>query len=526
MFQRMPENTACRETRDHLSFEPLMNFASTKAALQALPIAHMVMAFLLICANKLGVDVSGGEEQYLAFARQFINPDWIPGSFTLTEFAGSRIVFQWLVGPVMELMPFEQAVFFFRLVNFLLIGIPIGLFFHRLGFSLPLSFLTLQIFLMSDQNLVGGEWILKTFEPKSVAYIFVFFALYYFLDKRQGLVAVHLALASYFHILVGGWLLGVLVLIFFLEGFWKKSVQLGVFYALLMAPMIAYLLPGYFGQTVPETDFNLDWVYAYHRLPHHLGLWKTTEYFMKGHFWGVVQTVGLFAIGIVWRKWLPENLRRLNAIMLLCFIINLLFVGVAAIDHFLLENSGGLGLKFYPFRTNSIGMLLGMVILMGLLWQKMEIWSQGKRLRYLLLGSFTVLAVAQLVNNIERSKKHLATDPDFREMCAFISSHTDREDVFFILHPYWGHRDYNSFTRRAERENFYVPKFVSAERIKLVEWYERYQFYMQLRSKLDFLPEGHERYGITYMLTNDDREDPNIELAHEVGQYRLYKLTL
>ena len=136
---------------------------------------HILLVFAVIVLNKLGIDVSGGEEQYLAFAKQFTNPDWIPGSFTYTEFPGSRLVFQWMVGPIMQVLSFEVATLVFRTLNFALIAVPIGLILKRLNVSILLSFLFIQVFVLSIQNFVGGEWIIKSFEPKSIAYAFVFF---------------------------------------------------------------------------------------------------------------------------------------------------------------------------------------------------------------------------------------------------------------------------------------------------------------------------------------------------------------
>lgn len=519
MFLIMLENTSCCETLDHHSFGKIM-----MKQLRSMPWGHILLAFAIICANKLGFNAWGGEEQYLAFARQFVNPEWIPGSFTLTEFAGSRVIFQWLIGPLMELFPFDVMVFSLRLINFILFSIPIGMLLKRLNLSLPFVFVLLQLFVMSEQNLFGGEWIIRSFEPKSLAYVFVFFALFHFVGREYWRMAIHLALASYFHILVGGWVVAVLGLVLLIEGAWKNAFIAGGVYIALMIPFLIYLLPGYFGSELPQTEVNLNWVYVYLRLPNHLGIWRTVEYFVNGHLYGAIGTAIVFMLGLIWKRWLPAQLQRLNWIMLVCFAINLLFLGIGAFDHFVLDNSGGLGLKFYPFRSSSLGMLMGLIIVLHFLWQGLKLLSFHTTAFRAVLLVVAALGVAQMVNNIKASVEYFQRDPDFRSMCAYIQNHTDKTDVFFVLAPDWAAKDYFSFNRRTERENYFVPKFVSAEKVKLAEWYERYMFYMQVRSKLDKLPEAHERYGVTYFLDGKERTSDYIKLEKKIGEYYLYKV--
>ena len=64
-------------------------------------------------------------------AKQFINPEWISNSFTLTEFAGTRIAFQLIVGTLLQWVDFETMAFYGRLLNFALISIPLAMLFKN-----------------------------------------------------------------------------------------------------------------------------------------------------------------------------------------------------------------------------------------------------------------------------------------------------------------------------------------------------------------------------------------------------------
>jgi len=497
---------------------------STWRHLQHLPYSYFLLCFALMVVNKLGFDVSGGEEQYLAFSRQYLDPEWIPGSFSLTEFAGSRIVFQWIMGFFMQRFSFEAVVFGARLVNFLLLSIPLGLFFHRLRFSLPFVFVAFQLFLMSEQNLFGGEWIIKTFEPKTVAYIFVFFALYHLTRSEHRAVAVHLALATYFHVLIGGWTILVIGLLQLSERHLRKAIEMAALYGIVVLPFALYLFSGYFGNEPPASGYNLDWIYCYYRLPNHIGIWVTTDYFLKGHALGVALTLAMFAAGFWWKRYLRDTFRMLNNLMLIIFAINLLFVGVVATDHFIFDNSGGFGLKYYPFRTNALGMFLALIIVLKLLHDKLRATRYHTWIFRVVFVVILLLAAAQVVNNIKRSVKYFRADPDYRALCHYISQHTRKSDVFLLLQPDYGNPEYYAFNRRAERENFVVAKFVSAERTKLAEWYQRMNAFHRARRNLDSIVGLRELYGVNYIVLGEENSKPYLELAHTEGRYHLYRI--
>lgn len=488
--------------------------------LKDFPLHHFLLILCVLFINRLGFNATGGEEQYLAFARQFVNPDWIPGSFTYTEFAGTRIVFQWLVGPVMEWLSFEQAVFGLRALNFTLLAIPMAYFFRAIRFPVLLTFIVVQVFVLSAQNLLGGEWIFKSFEPKSVAYIFAFAGLYAFVQKRAIQTGIWLALSCYFHVLVGGWLMFAIGLFWILSMHWKQALIAGLTFTALLAPFIVYLFYGYFQTVPPVTELNLDWIYCYYRLPHHLGIWKSTDYFLDQHALGALATLFLLVVSFTWRRWLREPLLRLNGIMQIIFAVNLLFVGIAALDHFVFEQSGGLGLKYYPFRSNSIGFFIAMIIMADLAfgWLEKQAWKMW--VQRIALISVVVIVVIQGVNNLKLSLKRLSPDPDYTSMCDYISQHTEPNATFLILHPDNANHLYNSFSRRAERENFVVPKFVAAERHKLLEWYKRLRVYNRVRQDVTVL----EKTNINYLLTNQHLSERHLEPVQEKGVFKLYQV--
>ncbi len=483
-----------------------------------------LLIFLILCVNKLGFRLSGGEEQYLAMAKQFIDPQWIPNSFTLTEFAGTRIVFQTIIGTWLKWADFETVAFYARLINYALISIPLTMLFRKLKVNYAGVFIVFQLFVMSKQSLLGLEWMFDSFEPKSIAYIFLFFALNKVLDNRYSTAVVFLALSTYFHILVGGWFFITLLIYLSVKGKIREGIKAGLLYGLLCLPFAVYLFYGYFLNPAPETNINLDQVYVYKRLPHHLGIFKRMDYFLKYHAWGVVLTILALTFGW-WRlkKEKGKNMKTATSLMLIMLGINLFFVGVAWADRYLLDSSGGLLLKYYPFRTNS----LATFILFNLLYshgKKYAVsWGIPRSLQIAVLSLLIVLAVVQGINNMRRNIA-LPVDLAFDEMALYIKKNTDKKAVFIITGVPYNSDLFSSFGRKAERENFLVFKFVAAEKHKLLEWYRRFQVFSILRKDISCFPEYSGKYKIDYVVSRKLYTEPGLELEYQNTDYYLYRV--
>ena len=81
--------------------------------------------------------------------------------------------------------------FFGRIINFLLISVPLAFIFNHLKFKWIHTLIIIQLFVMSSQNFFGGEWMIGGLEPKSFAYIFIFYGFYYFLQQNYKKVSIN-----------------------------------------------------------------------------------------------------------------------------------------------------------------------------------------------------------------------------------------------------------------------------------------------------------------------------------------------
>jgi hypothetical protein len=488
-----------------------------------------LLIFILLVCNNLYFPLSGGEEQYLQYAKEWFEPQWIPNSFTLTEFAGTRLVFQMICGFFTQFITIEWFAMIARLVSFALLAFPLARLFKHFGLSNVYIFIILQIFLITDQSFFGKEWMFRTFEPKVVAYLFLFWGLIAFLRQRYYHWALWLVAATYFHVLVGGWfLLTGLIYLWFQRRNFAFIVKLAATYVVPLLPFIWYLYNGIIKNSPSEINgVNLNWVYVYYRLPHHLGIFDSWKFFVDTHLTGVVLSLFWLALCIlILRRGVARQVKPLFQLSLIILSLNLFFVGVAAIDAYWLGKSGSLGLKFYPFRQSTLAMFFLFIAVTGLLIQHLANHPKFYLLRRFALLVVMVIFISHCVSTVKRNMRYFAGNPSYQQMIQFVRQHTRPGDAFILLNMgnIRSASEYMKFTRLAERENFVVFKFVPAGTKKLYDWYVRNQLLGQMEKTPAKISEIARTYSVNYVVSPNALQADGIRKIYENDVYRVYEI--
>lgn len=201
--------------------------------------------FLILMATTRWVP-SGNEDHYMALAKAWFDPDWMSGSWILNEPAGARGLYNMLVGGLLSWFDFYTVS--------IVLKILLSWWYARIlsGYINPAVLGVICYF----PTFFGGEFIFMGCEPKHFAWMFV---LRHATRGRQTVLL--LTLATWLHILVGGWY----AVYWFLThpGQWKK----GVLYALLVAPLCYYLAGT---QMVgAQAGCDADYIYTQLRNLHH-----------------------------------------------------------------------------------------------------------------------------------------------------------------------------------------------------------------------------------------------------------------
>lgn len=497
-----------------------------------------LVIFLLIVANFIGNRPDGGEEQYFAFAKQFMDPAWMPHSFSLNHPAGGNLLFQVIVGFLLQFLSFEQMAFWGRLVNFTLLAIPLALIFRKLKFSnLEIIFL-LQIVFFNHQSIWAGEWIFRNLEEKSVAYIFVLYSIYYLLSEKPVLSSLFAAFATYFHFLVGGWMFA-FVITFHLV--WLKQlrhvIKSGLSYLLIVSPFVVYLFRVYFiDNPAVINGVNTNAVYAFFRLKHHIGMFGDLNYFFAYHFGGVIISLAMFLTCIfAFSRFNNEYIKKLNLLNIIIFSQQFIFIGIALFD------KNGVLMKTYPFRTSTLSALLFMFE--AALVYKLYIHKRLYRLlvlknlkfrnfkfplrKTLFVAGFQLLLLSFILSALSSKTCHTirkfntpesSEDAAMQNLFDYIRAETPRESVFLLLDndkPY-------SFIRRTERERFVVEKFTPTKSQTIYEWHKRLLLKEKIKENIQYIDSAKMEYPIDYMISDSLYSYPSLELEKCFGNHYIY----
>ena len=129
-----------------------------------------VWVFLCVLLNYAGFYLLGGEEQYLAFSKQFMDHSWMPYSFNLNHSAEGYIVFQVIVGTLLKFLSFEWVAFGGRVICFWFISDAVSRIFKYFNLDNITALFLITVLFIPNQSIWAGDWLFKNFEPKAVAY--------------------------------------------------------------------------------------------------------------------------------------------------------------------------------------------------------------------------------------------------------------------------------------------------------------------------------------------------------------------
>lgn len=473
-----------------------------------------LFVFVILILGYLTFNINANEEQYMLFAKQFMDPDWITSRF-LNEFSGTRLLYQTIIGFFLKHFSFEIVHFFSRLALCVFFAIPMSKIYKKLRVNNSQILLHLPILFLFHQSLFAESWMLISVEPKGFAYIFILYAIYYYLKANFKAMILFLIIATYFHVLVGGYVFMFLMACLFVFEKPKQKlefVKLGLAYTIALLPFIYYLKAA----VVNTVDFfpSVDWIYSYFRHPHHIGLFRDMSYFYSKHFYGVLLSIiALYFSFYFFRINTNENLKRLNNFVLLSLIGVLLAVIIAFFD------SEGVLIKYYPFRINTLTTFLLTLILTTFVFSGFK--SEYVKVLTHITIMISMLFVLKLSKPTITSWYSHFTQNEYEvinEMGDFIKQKTEKDAVVLsFLYDL-------SLNRRMERDRFVLYKFIPAEMNKIPEWYERVLFKRKMASNLELLRDRKDSYKIDYLLAKRKINSNLLELVKTNDAYYLYKV--
>lgn len=482
----------------------------------------------------IGFRLTFNEEVYFAFAKTYVDPQWIPNSTIFTDFAGTRILFQLIFGTILKFVSFENLAFFGRLFGYILLAIPFATIAKHLKINNISLVFWLTLFLIPQQNFFGGEWVFGGFETKTIAYVFVFWSIYFLLKEKFLLAILSAAFSIYWHMLVGGWFtLYVFIYLLLIMGKKKEFYIYWMYAGLLLFPFVVYIYMGLMsGNENVINGVNIGRLYAYERNPHHIGLVKSWDYFIHKHAGRVGIAAAIYILAIfVYHRQIPQKYKWLNTFFIIILSQNLLFLIVALFD------TNGFIAKFYPWRGSTVAMLffqITTIILLRYVWipvlynyLKAKFITLNKKVFYLasmslaLLLSLIVLTT-KITQRIERTHIQKAGWEADNDVSKNLKSLSNKGDMFMLL----ASEDYNkvSIPRKAERDVYYMFSIIPSQTHVIYDWYCRGLEQQKVFADVNYLLSSGLDKKIKFILSENDLNAPFLNEVYRSKKYRIYKV--
>lgn len=469
------------------------------------------------------------ESHYLVKARHFWDPDWIPNDFFLAQpaeqslWTESHLAFYLATGWISRLV----SLYWYAVIGRAAIWLSLAYAFRRVSVAVVparwLSVLAAALFVaMSENCQLAGEWVVGGVEAKSVAYVFVFLALADMATGRWLRSMIWAGVATLFHVLVGGWAAGAILIVWMIDPAKPRPVSLlrAVFvFGCIAAPGVVPVLAMDWGVD-PAVIAEARQLYVFQRLPHHL---LPPLFSLEG----ATRYLGLFLLWLLfaWSIAPSEAQRRLRWFTLLAMTIAAFGILLSwATWH--RADLAATWMRYYWFRLADFALPLGA----ALAWVA---WAAGgrkqfasrqlsSRKRYWRLAAPIVVAGIYLVTHgrqvltADQARSEVASKvesaTDWRAATEWVKANTPRDAVF--LTP----KTAQTFKWRAGRGEVVNWKDLPQDASGIVEWwrrmvdiYGREEYAVnswEYGSLAELAParlrELGRKYGAAYLLTESD----------------------
>jgi hypothetical protein len=320
---------------------------------QLILIGSVVLIFLLIVVKKLTTIYIPNEVDFLPFARQFWEPNWLQNDWYLNLGNAYRNLFSIVIGPLVLWLGFDMGIYVGRFIIYLFLSVAVYDFFKSIRLNLVIALVVLYIFL-GHQSIIAGEWIVGGVDTKTVAYSFVILSWAALIRKRYLSVYAFLGAALSFHPLVGVFAVYCSVLAVLVNKAWRSD------WRIVTKKSWPFFITGIYGiWSIISSQFQSSymdsntawWIYTEYRLPHHLipGSWGYG-------YWMVILSFSILLFGAVYFFTKSKRLRFLAVYALASISLFIIGVGMYAVGEISL-------LRFYWFRfPDVIVPFLGLVI--------------------------------------------------------------------------------------------------------------------------------------------------------------------
>jgi len=350
----------------------------------------------------------------------------------------------------------------------LLYAISLGIWFSALRLSLLKSMAIIVVFYYCGEQILGGEWLFKGVEAKTLAYAAVIAALGLAIRHKWIPVLLLMVLATYFHFLVGGfWMLAIALFMMLQTGEIKLPVKALLGYLLLILPLVIMLVINQLEQLPIAAGPGPNQVYAV-RVSHHTMPFASMHQFRH---WlpGIIETGVLALIFLLLKRSETDRVLVNFVSLLLIYLLVALFLSYIDRNTLLLA-------KLFLFRPSSLILLLALTVLLILLYKNVGL--KGKRILQVsqaaivifFLGNLFWLTVYAVYSGTEPSL------PDQGQLVKVIEMNSEPDEIILIEPFREMAMPYVSLPRQLPRPTLVSWKFTPNNPKQIMHWNELISF--------------------------------------------------
>ncbi len=442
--------------------ESLLDRLDRESKVSGLLLALLPMLFMLL----LPISWHEGEETYFLTAHRRVAPEAFSTFHAAFDHSNARFLFEYLIGTLINQFGYEAAHSIARISLAVLYASSLSILFSALGVSVLRAVAVVALFCIAGEGILGGEWLFRGVESKTVAYPAVIAALGFGIRGRWWPATFFVVIATYLHFLVGGfWGIGLAFLAFLQTRSISISLRVLSTFLICISPLLVIVASEQLVQHTQLSSHQLNHIYAL-RVPHHIGpfinkrlLWEWSN--------GIVATVLMALAFLVLAK------REEKQILPLFIFFLLLYLCAAVAISFLDRHTLVFG-KFYLFRPSSIILLLALSAIFSVML-KDRLDDTNITLRLALGLVIAAFLWAQVTMDVEKYLNN-QTLPDISSLVNAVERESKPGEIVLIEPMLETDFPYVGLPRRISRPTLVSWKFLPTNPQDLERWYDLLEF--------------------------------------------------
>lgn len=454
----------------------------------------------------------------MSIARWWADPSWIPNSFLLSDAAGTRIGLNAIMSPFWNMASFETVAMTATFINLFIIGGLLFLIAKEIRKPSIIFMILMHLTMFSglgDKSFYSGEWIFGGAEPKTFCYIFSLWGILLFMRKKYVWTFLLLAVAAYFHVLIAGWILLILLIDNLFQDGIKVTFKNGVIFVIGILPLFFYLLNSWFQKGASSYAGGSSDIFI-SNIHSHLKPWlvEGREYrFYGGLFYAFVAA----AIAFYRHKKVDKNTALLYRLSIYAFAIPAFLAIFAPWDWF--EPI----LMTFPFRLTMMQKILFYIPVVMEISGKLENLQWKKQITAGLVIILIVSGALRLNKNIIQRWSNYQ-DENLLKISEILVKNYEPGVRVFYLHAKTRKPDdkLDPLQRKARANVYFSNKFLPFSPERMLEWERRKLLTEEIRadlSKIELLKNENIEVVIS-------KEVLPLELVAEVSEYKIYNFKL